>query len=143
MFQSMPSSVGDAHQMPRHQLSVTIHLTQVSSTIKWVTLSFQLRDKLLIGFVIFLLSSNDDGLMLTAVSHQVPNNLLDFNNHHVPFARKWSNWVSYFNNVDSLLEILMKESITRSMPRDFESFMQNECIIIRSITSRREIAWQS
>lgn len=33
-FQSMPSSAGDAHQMPRRQLSATIHLTQASSTTK-------------------------------------------------------------------------------------------------------------
>lgn len=49
-------------------------------------------------YVHFYLNSKDDGLMLTVASHQVPNNLLDWHKHHVPFARKWSNWVSSMNS---------------------------------------------
>jgi hypothetical protein len=85
-FQSMPLSAGDAHPMRRRLLSVTIHSTQASLTNKWVQLS-----KVFSKPLICLFNSNDDGLMLTAVSHQVLNNHSDLHKHLVQFAKKWSN----------------------------------------------------
>lgn len=92
----MPSSAGAAHRTPRRQLSATTPSTQASSTNKWVPREFS------INFIILIVLSppisNVDGPTLTATSRRVLNNRLEFNrSRRVPFAKRWSNWVSRAN----------------------------------------------